>query len=150
MSSHLPCPPPYLYGFLAMRLPASMIAWTSGGASVGATARPSGPTTALPVAGAASGLRELDSTVTRSALASGRETFPSTLRCLLGLPGADLASRAAAELAVDVSLEARAGQVVLEDADVTSTHPLMQGTLPEDLLGGRRGGNRYGHESESH
>ena len=69
---------------------------------------------------------------------------------LLGLPGADLASRAAAELAVDGGLEARAGQVVLEDADVTSMHPLMQRTLPEDPLGGRRGGDRYGHEPESH
>ena len=42
--------------------------------------------------------------------------------------------------------EARAGQVVLEDADVTAVHPLMQGTLPEDPFCGRRGGDGYGHE----
>ena len=74
--------------------------------------------------------------MTRSALASGRETLPSTLRAALASQARTRASRAAAELAVDVRLEARAGQEVLEDTDVTSAHPLMQGTLPEDLLGG--------------
>ncbi len=39
----MPCPPPYLYGVLAMALPARMIWTTARGADAGGTARPSGP-----------------------------------------------------------------------------------------------------------
>src|SRR5687767_9432636 len=48
-SLQLPWPPPYLYGFVAISLPASMTCLTASGASGGATARPSLVIRALPL-----------------------------------------------------------------------------------------------------
>ena len=46
MSFQRPWPPPYLYGLLAISLPAAMMSLTCCGAESGATARPSAPSVA--------------------------------------------------------------------------------------------------------
>ena len=69
---------------------------------------------------------------------------------LAALPGAHLASGAGAELAVDGGAEPGAGQEVLEDADVTTAHPLLERPLPEDALGGYSVCDRQGRGTEGH
>src|SRR6266545_6237417 len=80
----MPCPPPYLYGLVAIWLPASIIALTVVGADAGATARPSVPSIASSVAGGG-GPEALarvcpDSIAWRSAAPSARVMRPSTGR----------------------------------------------------------------------
>src|SRR3954449_10721541 len=82
LSSHLPWPPPYLYGLLAIWLPAAMICTTCGGAPAGATASPSLPTVACGpsfTAGADDGVSVGPAAAAaRSAVMSSASITPST------------------------------------------------------------------------
>src|SRR5690242_15733071 len=104
-----------------------MICWTWGGASAGATARPSGPIAASPVAGAAA----FDRATQRADVGGVHDAVRRERRgCLERL---DRAPRAATELAVDVGVVAGLREVVLEHADVLAAHADLERRAVSEL-----------------
>ena len=146
-----------MYGILAILLPASMTAWTCGGAEAGAIARPSGPTVAMSpgpsCSGAASAAAdcgtltfkflgsappvEADATappLTATSLitfASVRVTFAVDLAALGLFEGAHSGLRTGPELTVGADHDADAVEVLLERLDVLALVALLEGALTE-------------------
>src|SRR4051794_29243191 len=77
-SSQRPWPPPYLYGLVAMRLPAATIALTTGGAEAGAGGSPSRPTPGLSGRAPPGGPPRLLSAGARRARGAARGAPPAT------------------------------------------------------------------------
>src|SRR3954453_5938264 len=150
VSFQLPWPPPYLYGLLAIWLPAAMMACTCGGAPAGATARPSAPTVALRplvTAGAGGGGAAVprgggggrargagggDGAQRRDVVGVHEAVDRPLVRALELL---DRLERARAELAVDDDVVARVAQEVLQHADVVPVHAALDGDPVAEALG---------------